>query len=170
MSTLVTLYHSFIYPYLTYCLEVWGGAGDVYLLSLFKLQKRVVRMIKSLPYLSHTEPIFLDLKLLNIYQLYKQKILLFLFKYIHGCLPKLLNNHYIRNVDIHSHVTRQQNKLHTHKCRTSAAQKAIRCYGVILWNEFKSKVCFDVSFTCYKSALKTFLLNQVYFFVTNHIL
>ena len=29
LSTLVTLYHSFIYPYLTYCLEVWGGAGDV---------------------------------------------------------------------------------------------------------------------------------------------
>ena len=40
LSTLITLYQSFIYPYLTYCLEVWRGAGDVYLLSLFKLQKR----------------------------------------------------------------------------------------------------------------------------------
>ena len=47
-----------------------------------------------------------------------------MFKYIRGCLPKLFNNYYIRNVDIHSHVTRQQNKLHTHKCRTSAAQTA----------------------------------------------
>ena len=37
-----------------------------------------------------------------------------MFKYIRGCLPKLFNNYYIRNVDIHSHVTRQQNKLHTH--------------------------------------------------------
>ena len=63
LSTLVTLYHSFIYPYLTYCLEVWGGAGDVHLLSLFKLQKRVVRIMKSLPHRAHTEPIFLDLKL-----------------------------------------------------------------------------------------------------------
>ena len=63
LSTLVTLYHSFIFPYLTYCLEVWEGAGDVYLLSLFKLQKRVVRIIKSLPYRAHTEPIFFDLKL-----------------------------------------------------------------------------------------------------------
>ena len=161
MSTLVTLYHSFIYPYLTYCLEVWRGAGNVYLLSLFKLQKRVVRIMKSLPHRAHTEPIFLDLKLLNIYQLYKQKILLFRFEYIRGCLPKLFNNYYIRNVDIHSHVTRQQNKLHTHKCRTSAAQKAFRCYGVTLWNEFSSKVCFDVSFTCYKRALKRFILNQV---------
>ena len=161
LSTLVTLYHSFIYPYLTYCLEVWGGAGDVYLLLLFKLKKRVVRIIKSLPRRAHTEPIFLDLKLLSIYQLYKQKISLFMFKCIRGCLPKLFNNYYIRNVDIHNHVTRQQNKLHTHKSRTSAAQKAIRCYGVSLWNEFSSKVCFDVSFTCYKKALKIFLLNQV---------
>ena len=81
LSPLVTLYHSFIYPYLTYCLEVWGGAGDVYLLSLFILQTRVVRIMKSLPHRDHTEPIFLDLKLLNIYQLYKQKILLLMFKY-----------------------------------------------------------------------------------------
>ena len=92
---------------------MWGGAGDVYLLSLFKLQKRMVRIMKSLPHRAHTEHIFLDLKLLNIYQLYKQKILLFMFKYIRGCLPKLFNNYYIRNVGIHSHVTRQQNKLHT---------------------------------------------------------
>ena len=121
----------------------------------------MVRIGKSLPHRAHTEPIFLDLKLLNIYQLYKQKIVLFMIKYIRGCLPKLFNNYYIRNVDIHSHVTRQQNKLHTHKCRTSAAQKAIRCYGATLWNAFSSKVCFDVSFTCYKRALTIFVLNQV---------
>ena len=65
---MVTLYHSFIYPYLTYCLEVWGGAGDVYLLSLFKLQKRVVRIIKSLPHRAHTEPLFLDLKLTRLHK------------------------------------------------------------------------------------------------------
>ena len=56
-----------------------------------------------------------------------------MFKYIRGCLPKLFINYFIRNVDIHSHVTRQQNKLHIHKRRTSV-QKVIRCYGVILWN------------------------------------
>ena len=72
---------------------MWGGAGDVYLLSLFKLQKRVVRIKKSLSHRAHTEPIFLDLKLINIYQLYKQKILLFMLKYIRGCLPKLFNNY-----------------------------------------------------------------------------
>ena len=58
-----------MYLYLTHWVEVWGGTGDVYLMSLFKLQKRVVRIMKSLPHRAHTESIFLDLKLLNIYQL-----------------------------------------------------------------------------------------------------
>ena len=70
--------------------------------------------MKSLPHRAHTEPIFLDLKLLDIYQLYKQNIVLFMFKYIRACLPKLFINNYIRNVDIHSHVTRQQKLYYTH--------------------------------------------------------
>ena len=97
------------------------------------------RIMKSLHHRAHTVPIFLDLKLLKVYQIYKQKFLLFMFKYIRGYLPKLFNIYYIRNVDIHSHVTRQQNKLHTHKCRTSAAQKAIRCSGVFYGMNFQAK-------------------------------
>ena len=118
---------------------MWGGAGDVYILSLFKLQKRVVRIIKYLPHRAHTEPIFLDLKSSNIYQLFKQKVLLFMFKYIRGCLPKLFNNYYIRNVDIHSHVTRQQNKLHTHKCRTSAAKMPSSVMVLLYGMNFQAK-------------------------------
>ena len=39
-----------------------------------------------------------------------------MFKYMRGCSPKLFNNYYIRNVDIHSYVfvTRQQNKMHVY--------------------------------------------------------
>ena len=44
-------------------------------------------------------------------------------------------------MDIHIHVTRQQNKLHIPKCRTSVVQKAIRCYCGILRNWFSIRVC-----------------------------
>ena len=80
---------------------------------------------------NQTELIFLDIESLKIYHLYKQMFFLFMFKYIRDCLPKLFMNYYIRNIDIHSHVTRQQNKQHIHKCRTTAAQKDILCYSVI---------------------------------------
>ena len=61
--------------------------------------------------------------------------------------PKLLpkNVFHIFQVNVHSpldysYVTHQQDKLHTYECRTYSAQKAIRLYSVILWNEFSSTV------------------------------
>ena len=47
ISTLVTLYNSFVYPYLTYGVEVWGNAYDIHIESLITLQKRIIRIIKS---------------------------------------------------------------------------------------------------------------------------
>ena len=38
-NTLVTLYNSFVYPYLNYCISVWGSTCDTYVDSLVKLQK-----------------------------------------------------------------------------------------------------------------------------------
>ena len=44
-STLLTLYYSFIYPYLLYCIEVWGNTSQCYVFPLFKLQKKAIRII-----------------------------------------------------------------------------------------------------------------------------
>ena len=58
VPTLETLYYSLIYPYLSYCVEVWGGASNKLISTLFKLQKKAVRIIVSAPYKAHTRPIF----------------------------------------------------------------------------------------------------------------
>lgn len=43
--SLTTLYHSFIYPHLSCCIEVWGKAAEIHISKLLKLQKRVMRNI-----------------------------------------------------------------------------------------------------------------------------
>ena len=48
-SRLISLYYSFIYPYLNDCVEVWGNAADVNISGIFKLQKKVVRIITPSP-------------------------------------------------------------------------------------------------------------------------
>ena len=55
-DTLLTLYYSFVYPYLIYCIEVWGATTKGNLISLLKTQKRVVRMIKSVPIRTESAP------------------------------------------------------------------------------------------------------------------
>ena len=39
---LLSLYYSYIYLYLKYCIEVWGCAAKSHLQSLFHLQKKTM--------------------------------------------------------------------------------------------------------------------------------
>ena len=39
-KSLLDLYHAFAYPYLTYCIEVWGNMSNVYLDALVKIKKK----------------------------------------------------------------------------------------------------------------------------------
>ena len=69
-ETLISLYYSFVYPYLIYCNHVWGGGGGglackTYMNTLFLLQKRIIRIIAGVNRRSHTDPIFKGLKLLK---------------------------------------------------------------------------------------------------------
>src|SRR5438876_4924870 len=44
-NILLMLYHTMIYPYLTYCNIVWGSACSSVLYKLTCLQKRAVRLV-----------------------------------------------------------------------------------------------------------------------------
>ena len=77
---LVTLYNSLVFPYLNYCLEVWGGAQDIHIKSLIILHKRTIRLITCSSRMTHTKPIFLQLNLLTLKELYLYKVGLVMFK------------------------------------------------------------------------------------------
>ena len=106
-NSLLTLYYSFIYPYLNYCIEIWGSANDTLMLSIFKLQKRAIRIILSASYRAHTDPLFLKLEVLPLKKLYQFYIILFMFKYSNDMLPHLFKSIFIVNYDIHNYNTRQ---------------------------------------------------------------
>ena len=64
------LYNAFIYPYFTYCIEVWGNTYKSYLEPLVKLQKRAIRIIVGARKYAHTALLFINLKLLNPKEIY----------------------------------------------------------------------------------------------------
>ena len=63
--TLRNMYFTFIYPYLIYCIEVWGNANEMQLTTLVKIQKKSIRLITLSHNLDHTEPLFERLNILN---------------------------------------------------------------------------------------------------------
>ena len=69
--TLVSLYYSLIYPYLTYACTLWGNNYNAPLSQIVKLQNRGVRVIKDVPLMEPITPHDLTLHLLNFPDIFK---------------------------------------------------------------------------------------------------
>ena len=54
-SALITLYYAFIFPYLIYCVEVWGNALSTHTQPLIKLQIKIIRIITNFHLLASSE-------------------------------------------------------------------------------------------------------------------
>ena len=66
MDTLLTLYYSFIYPYLNYFGHLWGSTYASYISKVFLLKKKAVRIIHGVNRRAHSEPLFSSLCVLSV--------------------------------------------------------------------------------------------------------
>ena len=85
----ITLYYSFIYPYLWYCYYVWGNTFLLYLDKLYKMQKKIVRIIAGARPRIHSEPFFKKYEILNIAEINKYLIRRFIY-HVHNKMYSLL--------------------------------------------------------------------------------
>ena len=159
-KTLIQLYNAFIYPYLNYCIAVWGNSCKTYLEPLVKMQKRAVRLIKSAQKLEHTDPIFKELKLLKIGEIYVYSLQLTLFKYHHSLLPDIFSDFFVSNDEIHDHDTRQAHLLHVPILRTKQAYSSIRKTGVKSYNYYSRIIDLNVTIVTYKYHLKKHIIEN----------
>ena len=122
LNILKTIYCSLIQSKLSYGLLLWGVDSR----SIFILQKRAIRTITCSKFYSHTEPLFKELQILNINDLYTLRVLKFCFKlynsdspsyfltYINSikdkCLFYNLRNKHIRT-PMHNHSFAKNNLL-----------------------------------------------------------
>ena len=105
-KALLMLYHAYIFPYMTYCIEVWGCASQTQLNCLFLLQKKIIRIMNFSHYLAHTNPLFLTMKVLPLRKIFFYKVGLIMYKYSLNLLPECIAHLYLRNDSIHEHNTR----------------------------------------------------------------
>ena len=77
---LLNLFYSYIYPYLIYCIEIWGCAAKSHMNPLYLTQKKIIRIITFSHYISHTQPLFQDLSILPLEKLVLYRIALIMYK------------------------------------------------------------------------------------------
>ena len=81
------MYYSLVFPYLIYCIKIWGNASTVHLDALIKLQKKCVRTISISEFLATAHPLFERLNILKFDNLVIRRISLLMYKYSISEIP-----------------------------------------------------------------------------------
>ena len=161
-ETLITLYYSFVYPYLQYCNHVWGNTYPTYLHKLHVLQKRIVRVIAGVKPREHSAPLFKHLKILTIFQINVYVIGKFMYKVHHRKTLNVFISMFKVNSSVHGYDTRQASHYHL-PLPTKGLSKTGLCYrGAIIWNKILSLgVRTKVSEAVFSKDFKRFITDTV---------
>jgi hypothetical protein len=121
-AALKLIYNSLILSRLYYCILLWGFDSA----RLLKLQKRAVRIICTTKYNAHTNPLFYDLRLLKIKDIFSVQCAIFFYKFKKNRLPKYFENFFVINENIHGYNTRNRSALHLFQYHYQTTGKCVR--------------------------------------------
>ena len=160
-DALLSLYYSFIYPYLTYCNIVWGTACTSYLEQLKILQKKAMRIIAGVKRREHTDPLFQKYGLLKLNEINTFLTGRFMFKVFNKNIIDIFQDLFTRKRDIHPYATRQASHYHPPLVNTNLGKRGIRYHGVHIWNIIMEKgIITDCSEAVFKNIIKKSLIEN----------
>ena len=112
--------------------------------SLYKNQKRAIRIVCKSSYLCHSAELFKKLEVLPIFHLVKYKTAIFMYKVFYNLIPANILSHFTHISNVYS--TRQRKNLYVHYARTRHKQMCVEHMGVIIWNsiEIETRNCKDL--------------------------
>ena len=113
-------------------------------------------------YLTHAEPLFRKLNLLNIYDLSKSQILIFVYKSYNNLLSPICTNYFTPADDVHQYSTCSCKKSYLYRINAnkSCQINSIAIRGPKYWNLLPVSLQVTPSFSLFKVNLKQYLVSQ----------
>ena len=139
-KSLKLLYNSLIKSHLCYGLTLWGSAPKSCLHKLETTQKKAVRVVKHAKYNDHSLPLFRELNVLKITDLYKISIGKLMFKHSVSSLPSPLMKLFTLNRENHHYQTRHHNDPLHYRSNYAIAQNSFLSYGPKLWSTLNTAI------------------------------
>ena len=157
-NTLKTLYTSLVYPYLTYCLTIWGHTYKSYIKPQYLTQKKIIRLITFSDRPAHTKPLFEKLRLLNIYDAYYVYFTcIFVYKYYNMLLPDIFNGFYEEISLVHNYDTRNSDKLRPKLIKNEICSFSVKVQGTKNWNTLPEHIRNSKTLSSFKYQLRQFI-------------
>ena len=157
---LKSLYYSFVYPYFNYCNLIWGGAADTHIKPLVQLQKKCTRIISKVGYLDHTEPLFSELKLLNIEQIYNLNCSKFIFCSENKIKYTEFSDRIRTNGSYHRYPTSTRNELRNPLIRKTRFKKSFFNHGINMMKILPDNIKYAKSLSTFKRKIKDYTLRK----------
>ena len=88
---LLLLYNALVLPYISYCLVEGGSNYETNLKPVITAQKRAIRLISGASRVSHTSPLFREMRLLRLVDLLNYQLLLVLHDCLFGRLSDVMS-------------------------------------------------------------------------------
>ena len=107
IHVLVCLYNSLFSPFLQYRILVWGLTYETYINPVLLLQKRALRAISFEHFTAPSTPIFSDLKILKLQDLFHVKLLSFVYECVNKISPSCFHSFFKLVESVHQYGTRQ---------------------------------------------------------------
>ena len=138
INVLICLYNSLFSPFLQYAILVWGLTYETYINPVFLLQKRVIRAISFQNYAAPSSPIFSNLKILKLHDLFQLKLLSFVYECVNKISPTNFHTFFDTLASVHHYGTRQATKddiFLTQKNTLQYGLRSVRYCGAKCWND-----------------------------------
>ena len=121
---------------------MWGITYNTNIQPLRLLQKRIVRIITFFKFDAHTNPLFLELKILKLIDIAKFNTAIFMYQYAQGMLPDVFHSFFTFTTRRHKYSTgfALKSTLCFSKIRTNYGKFNIRYFGPKIWNDIEDSV------------------------------
>ena len=143
--------------FLQYGIVVWGFAYDVHNRPIFLLQKRIIRAIAVERFSSPSSPIFSDLRVLKLQELFQLNLPSFVYECINTISPVCFHIFFEYAKSIHQYDTRKASRNYIFLTQKSTLQyglRYVRFTGAEFWNSIPTTIRESVSLVCFRYKLE----------------
>ena len=161
-ESMKTVIHACITSKLDYCNSLLYGLPDSQIVKLQRVQNTSARLICNLPKFAHVTPLLRELHWLPVRQRIEFKILMLVYKALHGQAPSYITELLNFKFQTHGHNLRSKQdtlQLQTPQIRTKVTlgDRSFLCAAPRLWNRLPLDIRKSQSLGCFKLKLKTYL-------------
>ena len=153
------LYYAYIFPHISYGIELYGIASKTHIRRLQTVQNRILKILTCKPVRYSTNRLHNEIGLLTVENVHTFFINIFVYKQQNRMLPVIFNDYFQYNSEMRARTTRQDKLLYVNRCRTTFGTKSVKHLGAQLWNQTANEIRKAPSLPTFKYKYKCCLLD-----------